>query len=334
MVKIVVHGAGSIGCFVGGIWASLGMDITLLGRDYIGEAIRNSGMTLTDYNDFHTKLNADDINFSTDPAILATADIIALAVKSTGTETAAAEIAAHAKEGAVVLSLQNGISNVAKLEQLLPKQIIVAGMVPFNATNMGSGHWHKGLRGHLFASQNNLLAPLQSTTKDSPAMLQLVDDMPSVAWGKLLLNLNNPLNALSGKTLANQLRERDYRLVWAATVREALPVLKVAGITPARISPLPPTWLPGFASTPNFFFNNIGLKMQKIDARARSSMAEDFDAGRRSEIDYLNGEVVKLAEKHNLEAPYNRAVVSLIKEAEAGGKKTWAADALKKHILG
>ncbi len=105
MTKIVIHGAGSIGCFIGGTWASTGLDVTLIGRDYIHETINKNGMTLTDYSGFKVKLSSSDIAFSETPAAMNDADIIILAVKSTGTEAAAHEIAANAKADAIVVSL-------------------------------------------------------------------------------------------------------------------------------------------------------------------------------------------------------------------------------------
>lgn len=334
MTKIAIHGAGSIGCFVGGVWAASGLDVTLIGRDYVDEAINQHGMRLTDYTEYDTKLTAKDIAFSTDPSAMATADIIGLAVKSTGTENAAAEIKKHAKLGAVVVSLQNGISNVEKLSALLPNQTVLAGMVPFNVALLDKGHWHKGTQGHLVAENHSSLAPIVETSKDGPAALTLSNEMTAIAWGKLLVNLNNAVNALSGVTLLEELSDRNYRRIVAASIREALTVLAAAGITPAKATAFPPKMLPAFIGAPNFFFNTIGLKLQKIDARARSSMADDFAAGRATEIDYLNGEVVKLAKSQNVPAPINDAIVALVRKVEGGEKQAWTGEALRRKILG
>lgn len=334
MTRIAIHGAGSIGCFVGGVWAAAGLDVTLIGRNYVQETIAAHGMTLTDYDGFSAKVAASDISFSISPTALNGADIIGLAVKSTGTEGAAAEIKAHAKPGAIVVSLQNGISNVEKLRTLLPDQTVLAGMVPFNVVGMDGGRWHKGTLGVLMADRHPALEPIVEAASGGPAALELRDDMLSVAWGKLLLNLNNAINALSGIPLYDELANRNYRRVLAACIKEGLTVLEAANIEPAKVSAFPPKWLPAFVGSPNFLFNTIGLKLQKVDRHARSSMADDFDLGRKSEIDYLNGEVVALAEKLGLEAPVNRAVVELVKQVDAGDKKTWTSEALRAKTLG
>jgi 2-dehydropantoate 2-reductase len=115
-------------------------------------------------------------------------------------------------------------------------------------------------------------------------------------------------------------------------MREALDVLAAAGIKPARVGPLPPNLIPRFLAAPDFIFNTIGLKLQKIDAHARSSMADDFAAGRPTEIDFLNGEIVKLAETTGRAAPVNSAIVRLVKDAEAGGKRDWSGEELLQTV--
>lgn len=334
MTRIAIHGAGSVGCFLGSVWSSCGLDITLIGRTYVHEVIEQNGITLTDYSGFKATVAADDIAFSNDASALATADIIALTVKSTGTAEAAKEIANYARAGTIVVSLQNGISNVDKLRKLLPEQIVLAGMVPYNVANLGNGHWHKGTAGTVMADRHPALQSIVDRAGNSPAAMKLKDDMPAIAWGKLLINLNNAVNALSGQPLLNELSQRDYRRVFAATIQEALGVLEAANITPAQVGAMPPHRLAAILKAPDFIFNYFFLRRQKIDARARSSMAEDFDANRKTEIDYLNGEVVALAKAQGLSAPYNSAVVELVKEAEAGGKQNWSAKELRKRVLG
>lgn len=334
MLKIAIHGAGSIGCFVGGAWAMSGLNVSLIGRDYVSDAISKKGMRLTDYSGFDSKLAAENINFSNSPAALANADIIGLAVKSTGTEAAAREISQHSNSGAVVISLQNGISNVEKLRDLLPNQTVLAGMVPFNVALLDKGHWHKGTQGNLVVEKHPALTPITSASSGGPAQLTLSDNMTAVAWGKLLVNLNNAINALSGVTLLEELSDRNYRQVLGASIREALTILAAADIEPAKATAFPPKWLPTFVEAPNFFFNTIGLKLQKIDARARSSMADDFAAGRATEIDFLNGEVVKLAKKMRMAAPINEAIVALVKETKTKAPRAWSGNDLRRKILG
>jgi len=330
-LKIVVHGAGSIGCYVGGAWAAAGLDVTLIGREKVQREIAENGLTITD-SAGRIALRPDEIHFSTRPKDLAGADIVALCVKSTGTQAAAKEIARHAPKAVTVISFQNGVSNVV-LKAALPKANVLRGMVPFNVAALGNGRWHKGVAGTLWAEDHDVTRALAERIGRRPGGLRLSGDMVGIAWGKLLINLNNAVNALSGKTLLEQLSNRDYRRVVAAAQIEALDILKAAGIEPQPAGPIPARLLPHAFGAPNFLFIPFVLKRQKVDASARSSMADDFAARRPTEIDYLNGEVVRLAHSLGREAPVNAEIVSLVKQAEAGVERLWSAKELRAHVL-
>ncbi len=332
--KIAVLGAGSIGCFVGGLWQAAGLDVTFVGREAVaGEVIRH-GMRLTDHAGLDIRLEPAAIRFSVTPEALAQADLVLLTVKGTGTAEAAREIGRHAPPGSAVLSLQNGISNIDILQAVLPGRKILRGSVGFNVAWQGGGHWHRGTSGILAAQRDAVLEPVAARLDGKPGRLTLVDDALSLAWGKLLLNLNNAVNALSGNTLRAELSQRAYRRVLAASMREALQVLSAAGIAPAKLSPLPPSLVPAFLAAPDLVFNTIGLRLQKVDEHARSSMADDFAAGRPTEIDFLNGEIVRLGNRLGLDTPVNEKLVALVKAAEAGGRRDWPGAELAYAVLG
>jgi 2-dehydropantoate 2-reductase len=143
------------------------------------------------------------------------------------------------------------------------------------------------------------------------------DEILPIQWAKLLLNLNNPVNALSDLPLRDELAQRAYRRCLAAAQTETLSLLKVAGITPAQVTGVPAHRLPSLLSLPNFIFKRLASKMLAIDPHARTSMWEDLQAGRRTEIDYLNGEVVRLAESLGRQAPINTKLIDLIRKAES-----------------
>jgi 2-dehydropantoate 2-reductase len=172
-------------------------------------------MTLTDHAGWRAHLPAAEVAFSTKPAALARADLIALCVKSGDTHAAARQIAAHAKRKPVVISFQNGVSNAKRLRAALPGHAIVQAVVPFNVAHVGSGRWHKGTSGELVAGEHEAARALAAQIGSGPAQLRIAPDIESVAWGKLLINLNNAVNALSGETLLEQLAKRDYRRVLA-----------------------------------------------------------------------------------------------------------------------
>lgn len=333
MSGVAVLGAGSVGCFIGGVWAAAGLAVTLIGREKIGREVAEHGLKLSDHAGWKAQLAPEQVRFATDPSALRDATVVALCVKSGDTEAAARQIAKHASRAEIVLSFQNGIANFDRLRAALPTLQVVQGVVPFNIARLGAGRWHKGTSGELIVGEHEATRALQVQLAESPGRLRLERDMPAIAWGKLLINLNNAVNALSGETLLEQLSKRDYRRVVAASIVEALGILQAAGIEPAQIGPIPPQLLPHVIAAPDFVFRNVVLKVQKIDPHARSSMADDLAAGRETEIDYLNGEVVRLAQRLGREAPVNAAIVSLVKQRELGVERLWNPEDLRKFVL-
>ena len=330
--RIAILGAGSIGCFIGGCWSDAGLPITFFGRDRIGSALAASGLTLSDFSGWQKHLAA--VDYRVDPGSLGEADIIAVAVKSADTAEAARTIARYGRAGATVISFQNGISNVEVLEQGLGGRFEVArGSVGFNVAYLGDGRFHKGVAGHLWSERRDATEAIAERVTTGPAALKLSDDMLALAWGKLLINMNNAVNALSGRSLREELRKRDYRRVFAASVREGLQLLRRAEIEPGSLSPLSIHLLPAILGTPDWLFNNTFFRMWKIDPKARSSMSDDLAAGRKTEVDYLNGELIHLAERLGMEAPVNRKIVELVHQAEAGAPAVTPAK-LRRAVLG
>jgi len=332
--RIAILGAGSVGCFIGGAWQAAGLPIHFIGRERFARDIREHGLKLTDYDGWLAEIPPAQVDYACKPDGLAKADIIAVCVKSGATEEAARQIREYGRPGATVASFQNGISNVEVVERELGNRFeVVRGMVPYNIAYLGDGRFHKGVAGVLWAEDRPVLRDLAERIGGGPASLRLSGDMLGLAWGKLVINLNNAVNALSGRTLIEQLGNRDYRRVVAASMREGLKLLGRAGIDPAKVGPTPPRLLPSVIGAPDWLFNNVFLKLQKIDARARSSMADDLAEGRRTEIDYINGELVRLADKLGIDAPVNRKIVELVGQAEAG-RGPWPPAELRREVLG
>jgi 2-dehydropantoate 2-reductase len=148
-------------------------------------------------------------------------------------------------------------------------------------------------------------------------------DMPGVQAAKLLLNLNNAINALSNLTLREELGIRPYRRSLALAQREALRVMRAAGLRPSRLTVLPPGWFPRMLGAPDVLFERLAQRVLAIDPLARSSTWEDLAAGRPTEVDFINGEVVRMAQAHGLDAPVNARLVALVEAAERGERRVW-----------
>jgi 2-dehydropantoate 2-reductase len=318
LIRVGILGAGSIGCYIGASLVRAGADVVLLGRERLRSEIAAQGMQVSDADGGRFHLDAHQIRVSSDVDDLADRDLVFVTVKSADTESAAAELARlPALPHRIVVSFQNGVGNADLLRQNLPGITVIAGMVPWNVVWKPYAHFHRGTSGELMIEAGGDDAKSVADLLNAAGLKTLLrKNMPAVFWGKLLLNLNNPINALSGLPLRQELAERGYRRILAAMMREALWVMQSAGVHPAKAARLPPRLVPWVLDLPDTWFLRVASSMLKIDPVARSSMWEDLKRGRATEIDYLNGEIVRLAARCGVSAPMNRAMVELIHNTE------------------
>lgn len=327
-MQICVFGAGSIGCYVGGRLAATGTHVTFVGRERLGKELRSHGLHLTDYRGADLKVAPVSVDFAIDPSAAAGADLVLVAVKSAGTAEAGAELAKVLKRDAIVVSFQNGLHNAEVLRSALPSRVVLTGMVEFNVVNRGGGAFHQGSEGGLESQDHPDLAQFLPAFAAAGLPLKRHAQMLAVQWAKLLLNLNNAINALSNIPLKEELSQRAFRQSLALAQREGLDLLDAAGIKPAKLTPLPPHLLPKMLGVPDFIFQRLASKMLAIDPLARSSMWEDLQAGRTTEVDWLNGEVVRFAKELGRSAPVNAKLVELVRGAEKGGRRDWTGPEL------
>ncbi|MBU9192513.1 2-dehydropantoate 2-reductase [Burkholderia gladioli] len=334
MTRIAVFGAGAIGCYIGGRLAVAGGDVRFVGRAATGEMLREHGLTLNDYLGREAQVAPERIAFDTDPRSLADAEVVLVSVKCTATPAAAAALEPVLRPGTVVISFQNGVRQADALRIALPARTVLAGMVPFNVIARGDGLFHQGSGGQLVVEASPHLARIDEVFDRAVLPLRHSEDILAVQWAKLLLNLNNAVNALSALPLREQLAQRDYRRCLALAQREALRVLRRAGLRPAWLTLLPPGWMPGLLSLPDALFSRLANSMLEVDPLARSSMADDLSAGRSTEIDWLNGEIVRLAAEIGMAAPVNARLRELVLLAGRDrARKRWRADVLLHTLL-
>ena len=318
--RIAVAGAGSIGCYVGGCLALAGRDVAFLARPANERSLRAHGLRVTDLEGRDRVLEGADLSVSADPArAFHDAGLILVTVKSGASEEMARLIAAYAPKDAVVLSLQNGVDNAERI-RAVARRPVQSGMVPFNVVRTQAGndaqfHLHRATEGAVLVEEGvEGLADLLSVEGCAVAARA---DMKAVLWGKLLFNLNNALVALSGLPLAEELRDRRWRLILADQIAEALGAMNRAGIRPAAAAgPLKPDWLPAALRLPDWLFGLLARRMLAIDPAARSSMWDDLERRRPTEIDALQGAVLRLAVQVGTDAPRTAGVVRLVREAE------------------
>ena len=329
-MKIALIGTGAMGCIFGAALARSGAELVCLDRNpAVVAALQEQGIRLRGV--LGEQVVA--VRATTDPAQLGQVDMALVLVDAAATAAAAEVARACLGEDGFALSLQNGIGNAHILRAALPSHRVCAGMVPFNVVQLPPSRLHRGTWGELMVQADAGWAPWHAAFAAARLPLQERADMREVQWGKLLLNLNNAINALSGVPLKAQLAQRGYRRILATLIDEALAALRAAGIAPAQIGKLPPHRMPFVLRLPDWLFTRIAAGMLKIDPEARSSMWEDLQAGRRTEVDEFNGAVAALAQAHGLQAPCNRAITALVHQAEQGGRRDWSADELQRALM-
>lgn len=336
-MTFIILGAGAIGCYIGGRLASTGNKTVLVGRPRTLDGLAVAGLRVSDQEGFDSQIAPERLHLaSTLQEALDTlgehegTPTILVCVKGTGTAEVAQDIAQCCTPGTVVISMQNGLGNAARIRSVAPLMQVHAGMVPYTVMWRNDHHVHRANGGVLQVESTTRTQALASTMVAAGLPMELHDDMPAVQWGKLLLNLMNPVNALADIPIREQLLQRDYRQVFAALQTEALGVLKAAGIKPAKVAAVAPAMVPHILRLPDWLFTRVAAGMLKTDPGAQTSMCADLRNGRPTEIDDLCGEVVRLAQLQKMDAPKNSAVVALIKNHQRG--RRWSGSELRREL--
>lgn len=317
--RIVIAGAGSIGLYVGGCLAPAGKDVTFLGRQRIVEVIKRDGLRVTDLEGRDRQLLPRSIEATDDAATaLAQAAIVLVTVKSGATGEMAGLIARHAPQDCAIVSLQNGVGNAERIAAVVGTRPVFSGMVPFNVILEETAtpvRVHRGTEGGLVIDAR--AGAIASRLACDGLSVETQADMKGILWGKLLINLNNALNALSGLPLATELADRRWRRLLATQMDEALAAMGANDIRPAKLAGVPPRFLPAILRLPDWLFTRIARRMLAIDPEARSSTWEDLMRGRATEIDEFQGAILRLAEKSGTPVALTRRIVTAVQDAEA-----------------
>ena len=295
MAKIAVMGAGAVGCYYGGMLARAGDDVTLIGRPNHVDAIQRDGLLL-DTQTFkeHVRLQA-----STEPSAVAGATLVLFCVKSTDTESAAAAIRPHLLPGALVLSLQNGVDNAVRLQAALPAQEVAASVV-YVATEMpGPGHVKHNGRGELVIAASPSSTEAAALLVAAGVPTDISSNVEGALWAKLILNCAyNALSAITQQPYGKLVLGEGVQDVIRDLVNECLAVAQADGIT-----------------VPGDVWQAVERIAQTMPQQL-SSTAQDLARGKRSEIDHLNGYVLRRGEVLGIATPVNRVMHTLVKLLE------------------
>ncbi|GGD64313.1 2-dehydropantoate 2-reductase [Caballeronia grimmiae] len=298
-MKFAVMGAGAVGCYYGGMLARAGHDVVLIARRQHVEAIQRDGLRLdTKSFDEHVRLSA-----STEPSAAEGADVVLFCVKSTDTDSAALALKPYLNERTLVVSLQNGVENAERLRELLPQE--VAAAVVYVATELaGPGHVRHHGRGELVIEPSSMSEEVARTLSAASVPTEISDNVRGALWAKLVLNCAyNALSAIAQTPYGRLVQGEGVTRVMRDIVDECLAVANADGVTiPGDVDAA----VRGIAQTmPNQY----------------SSTAQDMARGKRSEIDHLNGLIVRRGEALGVPTPANRMLHVLVKLLEAEREK-------------
>jgi len=299
-LKVAVMGAGAVGCYFGGMLARAGHEVVLIARPQHVAAIERDGLRMeTRSFDEHVRLAA-----SSDPAAVKGADLVLFCVKSTDTESAGALIQPHLAANALVLCLQNGVDNADRLRAVLPG-VSVAAAVVYVATEMaGPGHLKHHGRGDLVIEPSGLSDAVAQALIAAGVPTDISANVRGALWAKLILNCAyNAVSAIAQLPYGKTVQGVGVIEVMRDVVAECLAVAKaegvqVAGDVHAAVDKLA-------ASMPNQY----------------ASTAQDLARGKPTEIDYLNGLIVKRGEALGVAVPANRVLWSMVKLLEGKAAK-------------
>lgn len=319
--KIAILGAGSIGCYLGGLLASQGLHVVFIGRQKLKDTLSQKGLTLTHFENDPVHIPHSKVTVDTTGEMLSDCDIVLLCTKSQDTRFAAEQIKANSSSSVTIISCQNGVTNVPMLKEVLGQNFgtLIGSIVPFNVTSTLLGTYHCGTGGALHFSQA-IPINLQEAFKAADQEILTAGNFEGDQWAKLLINLNNGLNTLTGTTLRKGLEQKAYRQALRLCLLEGKHIVERSGVTLGSFNGKSPNALIKTLDLPNWLYKIVMQHIVKIDEKARSSMLDDLELGRPSEINSLQGEIVSLAKQYQLKAPYNMKILKAVKQAFEKGR--------------
>jgi 2-dehydropantoate 2-reductase len=302
-LKIAVMGAGAVGCYFGGMLARAGHAVVLIGRPQHVEAVRRVGLFIdTKTFQAHVPMQASE-----DAAGVRGAQLVLCCVKSTDTEQAAADMAPYLGPDAVILSLQNGVDNAERMQEALDSDVsmkfatkVAAAVVYVAAEMAGPGHVRHHGRGELVIGPSAAAAELVNLFGDAGLPVQISANVLGELWAKLILNCCfNPLSAITQMPYGRLFDSAGIEDMMRDVVRECLAVSHGAGVT-----------------VPGDTWDGV-QSIARTMATQVSSTAQDLARGKRTEIDHLNGYVLRKGEALGIATPVNRSLHTLVKLLEA-----------------
>jgi 2-dehydropantoate 2-reductase len=304
---IAVMGAGAVGGYFGGMLARVGMRVTFIGRPAFVEAVKRNGL----YIDSAKFQGAVQVEASSDPAAARGAELVLFCVKTLDTLSAAQALAPYVDAGCVLLSMQNGVENVEQIRattklSALPAVVYVGASVP------EPGRIKHGARGDLIVGVpkndresgngvGNSVARIAAAFESAGVPCKISENVDADLWSKLLLNCAaNAISAIANASYGEVVREPMSRELVIATAREVVAVARAAGVELEEEQLVA-----------------AGVKFLEGMKDVMSSTAQDVARKKKTEIDALNGAIVRKGKELGVATPANFALTAMVKLIES-----------------
>lgn len=289
-MNIGIMGAGAVGCYYGAQLARAGHNVTLVGRQAFVDRVITHGLHLesADFDD------VVPVTPSTNPSSLAGADVVLFSVKSGDTDEAGRSLAPHLKPDATVFTFQNGVDNAERLAAILGRPVIAAA-VYVAAEIVAPGHVKHNGRGDIVIGISPRSNSIAETFRAAGIPVTVSDNVDAALWSKLILNCAyNALSAATQLPYGRMMETSGVREIMADVVHECIAVGRAMDVDIAE---------PDLEAL-------FGLA--RAMPNQYSSTAQDLAVGKPTEIDYLNGFIVRKGQELGIATPANRVLQVIV----------------------
>ncbi len=319
-MRIAVIGAGAIGCLVAGYLKEKGEEVTLVGRSSAVRSIKENGLVISGVRgNFLVRIGiSDTLNYIPDLAILTT---------KTQDIDSVLQVNSYLLRNSLFLTTQNGVQADNLVAKYLGREKIISSIVMFGATYLEPGkvvHNFEGswVLGSLFNPKltESLISVSLVLDKAFPAIIS--EEIKGMKYLKIFANANNCLPGIIGKSMQEVFSDLDISRISIAIWKEAFQIIDKAGINLVSLPGFPVENITKLTSMPGSDAAQVfsGIMKSLSKEPLYGSILQSIMRGRLSEIDYINGEFVRLAQEHNIYAPLNKVLVDMVHSVEKNNR--------------
>ncbi|TWT05232.1 2-dehydropantoate 2-reductase [Planococcus sp. CPCC 101016] len=305
-MKILIVGAGAMGCLFGGRLKAQQAEVVLYNRNNPHvEKINRSGLTIVERDNKETTVPLTVVQ---EVSKTAAYDVVLVLVKAHATQVVMETMKDSFSPETLLITMQNGLGNLETLIKLFPDNPVVAGTMGCGASVESDGRiLHRGWGMNYIgraedAEAHGKLMEFISLLNRSELKTELAEDVQSVIWNKLFVNVAfNSLTALTRLRNGDILNTDEGKALLRNVVSEAVRVAEAEGVS---------------ADLEQVIANCLKMGREDIGAN-KSSMLMDVLHKRKTEIDAINGAVAKIGKEHGLETPHNELITGIVKVIES-----------------